>query len=173
MSHTTNGEAGATYQRCCQGLVQLGYLVLGFDPMGQGERIYYSKDVQMHRGPSPTGEHSHAGRSMLLVGQSATRMQVWDAVRSLDVLCSHPLVDTGRIGATGQSGGGTATMFVSAVDDRIAAAVVCSGITENVACANFVGPVSIADAEQDLMGSGRWASIAGTFSIRWRLSHCW
>ena len=41
MGHTTNGKAGDLYQRCCQGLARLGYLVLGFDPMGQGERTYY------------------------------------------------------------------------------------------------------------------------------------
>jgi len=153
MGHTANGKAGATYQRCCQGLAQLGFLVLGFDPMGQGERIYYPKDVGP-RGPSATDEHSHAGRPMLLVGQSATRMQVWDGIRSMDVLAAHPLVDAKRIGATGQSGGGTTTMFLSAVDNRIAAAVVCSGITENFACANFDAPGSTDDAEQDFVGSG-------------------
>lgn len=153
MGHTANGKAGATYQRCCQGLAQLGFLVLGFDPMGQGERIYYPK-AYGPRGPSATDEHSHAGRPMLLIGQSATRMQVWDAMRSLDVLAAHPLVDPKRIGATGQSGGGTTTMFLSAVDERIAAAVVCSGITENFACANFNAPGSTDDAEQDFVGSG-------------------
>jgi dienelactone hydrolase len=154
MGHTANGKAGPTYQRCCQGLAQLGFLVLGFDPMGQGERIYYPKDAGA-RGPSATDEHSHAGRPMLLVGHSATRMQVWDAIRSMDVLAAHPLVDAKRIGATGQSGGATTTMFLSAVDDRIAAAVVCSGITENFACANFIAPGSTDDAEQDFAGSGQ------------------
>ena len=155
MGHTPNGKAGDTYQRCCQGLVQLGYLVLGFDPMGQGERIYYPDASGIKsRLSHHDEEHSHAGRQMLLVGDSATRMQTWDAVRSLDVLASHPLVDPRRIGATGQSGGGTTTMFISAVDDRIAAAVVCSGNTENVACANFNAPGSIDDAEQDFPGSG-------------------
>jgi dienelactone hydrolase len=81
-------------------------------------------------------------------------MQVWDAIRSMDVLAGHPLVDPKRIGASGQSGGGTTTMFLSAVDDRIAAAVVCSGITENFACKNFIGPGSTDDAEQDFIGSG-------------------
>jgi dienelactone hydrolase len=155
MGHTPNGKAGDTYQRCCQGLAQFGYLVLGFDPMGQGERIYYPdasgiKSRIVHYDE----EHSHAGRQMLLVGDSATRMQTWDAVRSLDVLASHPLVDPNRIGATGQSGGGTTTMFISAVDDRIAAAVVCSGNTENFACANFDAPGSSDDAEQNFPGSG-------------------
>ena len=41
MGHTLNGKGGALYQRCCQGLVQLGYIVLAFDPMGQGERTNY------------------------------------------------------------------------------------------------------------------------------------
>ena len=41
MGHSPNGKAADTYQRCCEGLVQLGYLVLAFDPMGQGERINY------------------------------------------------------------------------------------------------------------------------------------
>jgi hypothetical protein len=31
----------AGYQRICQWLARFGYLVLGFDPMGQGERTYY------------------------------------------------------------------------------------------------------------------------------------
>lgn len=154
MGHAANGKAGPTYQRCCQGLVQLGFLVLGFDPMGQGERIYYPKSIGTRSGPSPTDEHSHAGRPMLLVGQSATRMQLWDAVRSMDVLASHPLVDPRRIGASGQSGGGTTTMFLSAVDERVAAAVVCSGITENFACRNFIAPGSTDDAEQNFAGSG-------------------
>jgi dienelactone hydrolase len=155
MGHTPNGKAGATYQRCCQGLAQLGYLVLGFDPMGQGERIYYPDASGIKsRLSQQDEEHSYAGRQMLLAGDSATRMHAWDAVRSLDVLASHPLVDPKRIGATGQSGGGTTTMFLSAVDDRIAAAVVCSGITENFACAHFNAPGSTDDAEQNFVGSG-------------------
>jgi cephalosporin-C deacetylase-like acetyl esterase len=153
MGHTANGKAGPTYQRCCQGLAQLGFLVLAFDPMGQGERIYYPKDAGA-RGPSATDEHSHAGRPMLLVGESATRIQAWDAIRSMDVLAAHPQVDAKCIGVTGQSGGGTTSMFLSAVDDRIAAAVICSGITENFACGNFIAPGSTDDAEQDFVGSG-------------------
>src|SRR3984957_18695567 len=155
MGHTPNGKAGATYQRCCQGLAQLGYLGLGFDPMGQGERIYYPDASGIKtRLAHQDEEHSYAGRPMLLVGDSATRMHAWDAVRSLDVLASHPLVDAKRLGATGQSGGGTTSMFLAAVDDRIAAAAVCSGITENFACANFDAPGSTDDAEQNFVGSG-------------------
>jgi dienelactone hydrolase len=155
MGHTRNGKAGETYQRCCQGLAKLGYLVLAFDPMGQGERVYYPDASGVRsRLASPDSEHTVAGKQMLLNGGTATGMQVWDAVRSLDVLASHPLVDARRLASTGQSGGGTLTMLLAAVDDRLAAAAVSSGNTENVACANFNPPGATDDAEQNLIGSG-------------------
>lgn len=153
MGHAANGKAYEGYQRCCQGLVKLGFMVLAFDPMGQGERIYYPGPSGNSRAGSPTAEHTIPGRQMLLYGDTATRMQVWDAVRSLDYLAAHPLADPKRIGATGQSGGGTLTMLLAAVDDRLAAAVICSGNTENFACAQFIPPGSTDDAEQNLLGS--------------------
>ncbi len=154
MGHAANGKAYDAYQRCCQGLARLGFMVLAFDPMGQGERIYYPGQNGQSRVGSADLEHTVPGRQMLLYGYTATRMQVWDAIRSLDYLAEHPLVDRKRIGATGQSGGGTLTMLLAAVDDRLAAAVVCSGNTENFACANFNPPGSTDDAEQNFVGSG-------------------
>lgn len=147
MGHSLNGKAAETYQKCCQGLARLGYVVLAFDPMGQGERTYY------HVGDADE-EHSRPGRQMLLAGDTATRLQVWDAVRSLDVLAAHPLVDPKRLASMGQSGGATLTMLLAAVDDRLSCAVVSSGNTENFACAGFNPPGSTDDAEQDLVASG-------------------
>jgi dienelactone hydrolase len=155
LGHSANGKAYDSYQRCCQGLVKLGFLVLAFDPMGQGERIYYpGADPARSRLNSADDEHTVPGRQMLLCGDTSTRMQVWDAIRSLDYLASHPLVDVARLGSTGQSGGATVTMLLSCVDDRLAAAAVMSGNTENIACANFNPPGSTDDAEQDFAGSG-------------------
>jgi hypothetical protein len=45
-------------------------------------------------------------------------------------------------------------MLLLAVDSRLAAAAVCSGNTENVACANFNPPGSTDDAEQNFVHSG-------------------
>jgi dienelactone hydrolase len=154
MGHTTNGKGDATYQLCCQTLAGLGYLVLGFDPMGQGERTYYPGRVPSRSRLGADEEHTFPGRQMLLTGITSTRLQTWDAVRSLDYLASHPLVDPKRLASTGQSGGATGTMLLAAVDDRLAAAVVSSGITENFACANFNPPGSTDCAEQDLVNSG-------------------
>lgn len=158
MGHTGDGKGGDLYQRCCQGLAQLGYVVLAFDPMGQGERIYYPRPGELRtRLRSVDEEHTYPGRQMLLEGETATGMQLWDAIRSLDVLASHPLVDAKRLGSTGQSGGATLTMLLAAADERLAAAAVCSGNTENFACSPFLPPGSTDDAEQDLVGSGRLA----------------
>ena len=155
MGHTLNGKGGALYQRCCQGLVQLGYIVLAFDPMGQGERTNYPQaGGWLTRLRSADSEHTTPGRQMLLTGETATGMQLWDAMRSLDVLASHPRVDAHRLSSTGQSGGGTLTMLLAAGDDRLAAAAVCSGNTENFATVPFFAPGSTDDAEQDLIGAG-------------------
>lgn len=155
MGHSLNGKAAEPYQKCCQGLARLGYVVLAFDPMGQGERTYYPKPGgTLTRLDSADTEHTLPGRQMLLVGDTATRMQVWDAVRSLDVLAGHPLVDSKRLASTGQSGGGTLTMLLAAADERLAVAAVSSGNTENFACADFNPPGSTDDAEQDLIASG-------------------
>ncbi|MBL8296392.1 MAG: hypothetical protein JNN08_31395, partial [Bryobacterales bacterium] len=43
MGHSLNGKASTFYQYTCQGLAQLGFVVLAFDPMGQGERTYYPR----------------------------------------------------------------------------------------------------------------------------------
>ena len=147
MGHSLNGKAYESYQKCCQALAHLGYVVLAFDPMGQGERTY------LHVGDADE-EHSRFGRQMLLLGDSATRLQLWDAVRSLDVLASQPMVDPKRLASMGQSGGATLTMLLAAVDDRLTCAVVSSGNTENFACADFNPPGSTDDAEQDFVGSG-------------------
>ena len=156
MGHSLNGKAAESYQKCCQSLAHLGYLVLAFDPMGQGERTYYPRpNGVLTRLGSADDEHSQPGKQMLLVGDTATRMQAWDAVRSLDVLASHPLVDRKRLASTGQSGGGTLTMFLTAVDDRLAAAAVSSGNTENFACEDFNSPGSVDDAEQNFLDAGR------------------
>ena len=155
LGHSDNGKAYDPYQRACQGLAKLGFLVLAFDPMGQGERVYYPDSSAIHsRLGDVDEEHTKPGRQMLLVGATCTQFQLWDAIRSLDYLAGHPLVDPKRLASVGQSGGATLSMLLAAVDDRPAAIAEFSGNTENLTCKNFLPPGSTDDAEQNLIGAG-------------------
>jgi len=163
LGHSLIGKAAILYQKCCQGLARLGYVVLTFDPMGQGERKDHSRDF-LRRFAFHDGEHTIPGRPMLLTGDTATRLMVWDAVRSLDYLASRPEVDPARLASTGNSGGGTLTMMLAAVDDRLAVAAASCPNSENVACAGFKPPGAVDDAEQDFIGGGpagfaRWDTL--------------
>lgn len=158
--HYWEGKAYPSYQRMCQGLAQRGFVVLAFEPMGQGERIYYPNAEGGSRLPSCDAEHTVPGKQFLLFGDTSTRFQLWDAIRSMDFLTSLPMVDTKRIGVTGHSGGGTLTMLLVAADSRPACAAVCMGNLENFVGQKFVPPGTVDDAEQDLLnadlGFDRW-----------------
>lgn len=153
--HYWEGKAYPSYQRCCQGLAQLGLVVLAFDPMGQGERInYLVKSQNASRLPSCDAEHTVPGKQLILFGDTVTRMQLWDAIRSLDYLVSLPFVDAKRIASVGHSGGGTLTMLLAGADERLAAAAVCMGNIENIVQMPFRSPGATDDAEQDFVYSG-------------------
>jgi len=62
-------------------------------------------------------------------GYTSAGVEAWNCIRSLDYLQSRPEVDPDRIGVTGRSGGGAYSWWISALDERIKAAVPVAGIT--------------------------------------------
>jgi hypothetical protein len=120
--HSQNGKAGDTYQSFAQGLARLGYIVLIIDPIGQGERYQY---VDAALRPVQLGnvrEHLYVGNQQFLVGEFFGTWQAWDGIRALDYLLTRPEVDGKRIMATGNSGGGTITSWLCALEPRFVAA---------------------------------------------------
>jgi cephalosporin-C deacetylase-like acetyl esterase len=148
--HSENGKAAETYQRVCTGLASKGYVVLIYDPIGQGERqLYWNAE----RGASDLGgnttQHSYAGNQCLLLGTNIAQVMVWDSLRALDYLASRPEVDAERIGMAGNSGGGTNTAYTALLDERIKATAICCYITTLVWRRRVW---STGDGEQNLLG---------------------
>lgn len=60
-----------------------------------------------------------------LWGISLMGLQTWNSIRALDFLCRLPEVDQTKLAITGESGGGTQTMILGAIDRRLAAVGPC------------------------------------------------
>jgi cephalosporin-C deacetylase-like acetyl esterase len=128
--HSANGKAIDTYQSFCQGLARLGYVVLIFDPIGQGERMQYVDGNWKPIRGTGTAEHNYAGIQQTLVDERFCTWRAWDAVRALDYLVSRKEVDTRHLGITGNSGGGTMTTWLCGLDDRWTMAAPSCFVTE-------------------------------------------
>ncbi len=111
--HSTNGKASEFYQSFAQGLARQGYVVLLYDPIGQGERLQY--DGLLRPG---TREHLMGGNQQFLIGEFFGAWRAWDGIRALDYLLSRDEVDPAQVGVTGNSGGGTMTTWLCGLDQR-------------------------------------------------------
>ncbi len=132
IGHSPAAKARAFYQNLALCLVKQGFVVLNYDPTGQGERrIFFDPVVGDSRvGGGTTTEHTMVGTQSLLAGESMARYMVWDGMRAVDVLQSLPYVDPKKIGVSGCSGGGTLTSYLAALDDRLQAAAPACYITD-------------------------------------------
>lgn len=148
--HTANGFRSETYQRVIINLVKKGFIVLAFDPIGQGERYQYLDARGRPDIGGPTKEHSYAGLQCLLKGESVARYMINDGIRTVDYLLTRPEVDPDRIGITGRSGGGTQSSYIAAFDDRIQAVAPENYITSFRRIWAAIGPQ---DAEQNFLSA--------------------
>jgi Acetyl xylan esterase (AXE1) len=150
--HSSNGKIH--YQDLCQRLVKRGYLVISWDPVGQGERSqFWDTKAQKSRYNLICAEHAVMGNLAYLAGTSLARWEIWDGMRAVDYLLTRPDVDPRRINITGTSGGGFQTALLGALDERIKAIIPSCYITAlpmRVENRIFADPDS--DPEQDLFG---------------------
>ena len=147
--HSANGKAFEVYQRVWISLARRGFVVLAWDPPGQGERYeYFDADRGKPRFGS-TAEHTMAGLQCLLTGTNFARYELWDAIRGVDYLRTRKEVDRRRIGVAGNSGGGTETAYLQVVEPRLGVAAPACYITSWEKLWAGSGPQ---DAEQNLAG---------------------
>lgn len=150
--HSTNGKD--YYQALCQRLVQRGYVVICWDPVGQGERSqFWDAKKNKSRYNLICAEHAVMGNLAYLAGTNLARWEIWDGIRAVDYLLTRDDVDPDRINITGTSGGGFQTAHIAALDPRIKVAAPSCYITAlpmRVYNRIFKDPDS--DPEQDLYG---------------------
>ena len=150
--HSANGKIH--YQDLCQRLVQRGYLVISWDPVGQGERSqFWDAKTNRSRYNLICAEHAVMGNLAYLAGANLARWEIWDGMRAVDYLLTRPDVDGRRISLTGTSGGGFQTALLVRLDERIKVVIPSCYITAlpmRVGNRIFVDPDS--DPEQDLFG---------------------
>ncbi len=92
-------------QARCIRWAKLGCVVFMYDMVGYND--------------SKPFKHEFLNDRLRRWGLSLATLQTWNSIRALDWLTSLPDVDPARIGCTGESGGGTQTFLLTALDDRI------------------------------------------------------
>lgn len=135
--HSHEGKAVGQYQLISRLLALHGMAAICYDPIGQGERYQILDPSQQSRTfddaphlnrPHPqarlvcTTEHTMIGLGCTLLGTNVAQYRIWDGMRVIDYLESRSDIIADKIGCTGNSGGGTETAYLMALDERIVAA---------------------------------------------------
>ncbi len=111
--------------RCA--VARMGCVTFIFDMLGYADSVQISHPVaHRHKDPRPEEAKSTTDDGWVLYSidadlrlQSIMGLQTWNSIRALDFLASLPDVDPERLAVTGGSGGGTQSILLGAIDDRI------------------------------------------------------
>lgn len=98
-------EPLCTPQALAASLARTGFVVFMYDMVG------YDDTLQT--------PHDFGSDSERLWSFGPLGLQLWNSMRAVDFVSALPDVDPSNVGMTGPSGGGTQTMMLTAVDDRI------------------------------------------------------
>ena len=147
--HSNDAKAYPQYQGVAALAATHGLAAFVIDPIDQGER---SQQLRENGTPLLQGvaAHNALAPSSILLGRNTATFEVWDMIRALDYLESRPDIDAKQLGVTGNSGGGTQTSYMMALDNRVqAAAVFCYLCSLYGKMMTTIGPQ---DAEQNIFG---------------------
>jgi dienelactone hydrolase len=111
-------ETHHDYARC---FAERGYMVFAPEMIGFGER----REDEDKRGESDKHSCRILSWHAAIIGKTAIGLRVWDTMRVIDYAETRGECDAKKgVGCVGLSGGGTVTLYTSAVDERIRCAVV-------------------------------------------------
>jgi len=148
--HSDTGKAHPLYQHAWISLARRGFLVLAYDPPGQGERLeYFDATTGTSRVGVGVREHVMTGQQVLLTGQTLAAYMANDGRRAIDYLLTRGDVDPARLAVAGNSGGGTQAAWLTVLEPRLAASVVSCYMTSWQQLWRGSGPQ---DAEQIVPG---------------------
>ncbi len=100
--------------------VEHGLAAVAMEPMAFGCR---RDPITRKKGLGNSACQPAAGAALLL-GQTMIGWRAWDVMRTIDWIETRKELDSKRVGCMGISGGGTCTLFTSAIETRIRAAMV-------------------------------------------------
>ncbi|MGC9055014.1 MAG: alpha/beta hydrolase family protein, partial [Candidatus Hydrogenedens sp.] len=144
--HSQQAKGYSEYQKLCILLSKNGIASLIYDPPGQGERITFLKEDG-----SPdvwgTAEHTILGLGCILLGENYAQYEIWDGIRAIDYIETREEIQKDKIGCSGNSGGGTQTAYLMALEPRIYASAPSCYLTSWERLLNTIGPQ---DAEQNI-----------------------
>ncbi len=112
------------YQSRCVQLARMGCVVWQWDMLSDSDSVQIPREV-VHTFAKQRPEMNTRENWGLYSPQAEAHnqnilgLQLLNGLRGLDFLLSLPEVDPQRVAVTGESGGGTQTMLISAVDDRV------------------------------------------------------
>jgi cephalosporin-C deacetylase-like acetyl esterase len=152
--HSPIGKAHPAYQEIAARLARRGYVVLCWDPLGQGERSqFWDAAAGRSRYNLVCGEHAVLGNLATLAGLGIGRYFVWDGMRAVDYLLTRDDVDGSRLSITGTSGGGFQSVWIGALDERVGVvAPSCFPTSLPMRMANRIFEDPDSDPEQDPFG---------------------
>jgi len=108
-----------------------GWMVLTVDCLSLGER------------KTPKGRtienHHFMGFWNVMAGTSPGRIIYGETRRFLEALLYHPSVNKEKLAVTGSSGGGTATIYLAGLDERVKAAAVVAAVSTWEHFGGFIG----------------------------------
>jgi len=125
VGHYDDGKTMPEYRIMAETLAKMGCAALIFDPPGQGERAIMIDPAEAARQKDLwcVAQHMYWGDLCYLNGANFSWVMIDELLSAVHYLATREDVDASRIGAIGQSGGGTAVQYLATLSGELSLAI--------------------------------------------------